>query len=124
LLHRRFAKQAKPSGNVVYADRAVLQVRRHEILSVIAATESRRRQPELDYAPNVFIPMAADRVLEYRSQNAITSDLIVEPDHHVPHELSRKAGFFRTILEGQRSIHDEVSRSPPHMRGNQQRVRA
>ena len=87
---------------------SVLQVRRHEILSVIAATELRRRQPELDYAFNVFIQMAADRVFEYRSQDAITSDLIVEPDHHFPHELNRKAGFFARFWKGNAAFHNEA----------------
>jgi len=105
LLGSGLTEQREPARQLIGANRPIPQVHRHEVPPVVAARKPRRRQPELDYALDVGIPLPANGVLEYGTQYGITPDLDVKCDHHVPDEFSREAGFPRAILEGQRGVH-------------------
>jgi hypothetical protein len=71
LLGGGFAEEFEPPWEEACVNRAMLQMSRHKILSIVPAAQARRREPELDYALYVGIPVGTDCLFEYRSQQVI-----------------------------------------------------
>jgi len=74
-------------------------VRRHEISAVIAASKSRRSQPELNDALNMRNPIVADRINEYGSKLWVLADFVVKRHHHFADERLCETGVRGAVLE-------------------------